>query len=65
MFYILYDCNINFNYSDLVPGSAEEEWLDSQNSNSPFKPLFDEARQKVKKYHSRTSKRYFKVNWIY
>lgn len=48
MYYILYDCNINFDYRDLVPGSAEEEWLDSQNSASPFKPLFDEARQKVK-----------------
>lgn len=48
VFYTLYDCNINFSYRDLVPGSAEDEWLDSQNLNSPFKPLFDEVRQKVK-----------------
>lgn len=48
MFYILYDMRISFNYRDLVPGSAEEEWLDSQNLTSPFKPLFDEARQRVK-----------------
>ena len=48
MFYIRYDIHIDFNYNDLVPGSTKEEWLDSQNLNSPFRPLFDEARQKVK-----------------
>lgn len=45
---IVWDMNINFKFTDLVPGATKDEWLDSQDLNSPFKPLFDEARQKVK-----------------
>lgn len=47
MFYTLYNMSINFRHNDLVPGSTEKEWLDSQNLDSPFKSLFDEMRQKV------------------